>query len=44
MPDDIPVILDVKRGDISTTAEAYAKAAKVRRSSSKPVNADSSME
>jgi uridine monophosphate synthetase len=27
VPDDIPVILDAKRGDISSTAEAYAKAA-----------------
>lgn len=28
IPKEIPVILDVKRGDISTTAAAYAKAAK----------------
>ena len=28
IPDDIPVLLDVKRGDISTTAQAYAEAAK----------------
>lgn len=27
IPSDIPVILDGKRGDISTTAEAYATAA-----------------
>lgn len=27
VPDGIPVILDVKRGDISSTAEAYARAA-----------------
>lgn len=27
IPDDIPVILDVKRGDISSTAQAYAQAA-----------------
>ena len=27
VPDGIPVILDVKRGDISSTAEAYATAA-----------------
>mgnify|MGYP003932383961 CR=1 FL=1 len=27
IPDDIPVILDVKRGDISSTARAYAQAA-----------------
>lgn len=27
IPDDIPVILDVKRGDIASTAEAYARAA-----------------
>ncbi len=27
IPDDIPVILDSKRGDISTTADAYATAA-----------------
>lgn len=27
VPEDIPVILDVKRGDISSTAEAYARAA-----------------
>jgi uridine monophosphate synthetase len=26
IPDDIPVLLDAKRGDIGTTAEAYAKA------------------
>lgn len=26
VPDDIPVILDAKRGDISSTAQAYAKA------------------
>ena len=26
VPDDIPVILDAKRGDIASTAEAYAKA------------------
>jgi uridine monophosphate synthetase len=26
VPDDIPVILDAKRGDISSTAEAYARA------------------
>jgi uridine monophosphate synthetase len=26
IPDDIPVILDAKRGDIASTAEAYAKA------------------
>lgn len=31
VPDDIPVILDVKRGDIGSTAAAYASAAfKVR--------------
>lgn len=29
VPEGIPVILDVKRGDIDTTAEAYAVAAKV---------------
>ncbi|CBK24802.2 uncharacterized protein [Blastocystis hominis] len=28
IPEDIPVLLDVKRGDISTTAQAYAQAAK----------------
>ena len=28
IPEDIPVLLDVKRGDISTTAQAYATAAK----------------
>ncbi|OAO14776.1 uridine monophosphate synthetase [Blastocystis sp. ATCC 50177/Nand II] len=28
IPEDIPVLLDVKRGDISTTAQAYAEAAK----------------
>lgn len=33
VPEGIPVILDVKRGDIDTTAEAYALAAKVSRSS-----------
>ncbi|MDK2981924.1 MAG: uridine monophosphate synthetase [Chloroflexota bacterium] len=27
VPDDIPVLLDVKRGDIGSTAQAYAKAA-----------------
>lgn len=27
IPPDIPVLLDAKRGDISTTAEAYATAA-----------------
>lgn len=27
IPDDIPVILDVKRGDIETTAQAYATSA-----------------
>lgn len=27
MPEDIPVLLDAKRGDIGSTAEAYAKAA-----------------
>jgi len=27
VPDDIPVILDAKRGDISSTAQAYAQAA-----------------
>ena len=27
IPDDIPVILDAKRGDIASTAQAYAKAA-----------------
>lgn len=27
IPDEIPVILDVKRGDISSTAQAYARAA-----------------
>jgi len=27
VPDDIPVILDAKRGDIASTAEAYARAA-----------------
>ena len=27
IPDDIPVVLDAKRGDISSTAQAYAKAA-----------------
>lgn len=27
IPDDIPVLLDVKRGDISSTARAYARAA-----------------
>ena len=27
VPDDIPVILDAKRGDISSTAQAYVKAA-----------------
>ncbi|GAP16801.1 orotidine-5'-phosphate decarboxylase [Levilinea saccharolytica] len=27
IPDEIPVILDAKRGDISSTAEAYARAA-----------------
>lgn len=27
IPDDIPVILDAKRGDIASTAEAYARAA-----------------
>lgn len=27
IPDDVPVILDVKRGDISSTARAYAQAA-----------------
>jgi uridine monophosphate synthetase len=27
IPSDIPVILDVKRGDIDTTAQAYAEAA-----------------
>jgi len=27
VPDDIPVLLDVKRGDIASTAEAYASAA-----------------
>ena len=26
VPDDIPVILDAKRGDIASTAEAYAQA------------------
>jgi len=26
IPDDIPVLLDVKRGDIGSTAEAYAEA------------------
>ena len=28
IPEDIPVLLDVKRGDISTTAQAYAESAK----------------
>mmetsp|Transcript_71403 Transcript_71403/g.209616 ORF Transcript_71403/g.209616 Transcript_71403/m.209616 type:complete len:270 (-) Transcript_71403:105-914(-) len=27
IPDDIPVVLDAKRGDIGTTSEAYARAA-----------------
>lgn len=27
VPDDIPVVLDAKRGDIRTTAAAYASAA-----------------
>ncbi|RPJ39536.1 MAG: orotidine-5'-phosphate decarboxylase, partial [Chloroflexi bacterium] len=27
IPDDVPVILDAKRGDISSTAEAYARSA-----------------
>ena len=27
IPEDIPVILDIKRGDISSTADAYARAA-----------------
>ncbi len=27
VPDDIPVVLDAKRGDIASTAEAYARAA-----------------
>jgi uridine monophosphate synthetase len=27
VPDDVPVILDAKRGDIASTAEAYARAA-----------------
>ena len=27
VPDDVPVLLDAKRGDIASTAEAYARAA-----------------
>ena len=27
VPDEVPVLLDAKRGDIASTAEAYARAA-----------------
>jgi uridine monophosphate synthetase len=38
IPQDVPVLLDAKRGDISTTAEAYATAAlEVRREAADPV-------